>query len=256
MTLDQNVPNDLLIPPQRLGSLLAGARVKRGYTVAEAARALGAPWDPVHLLEVETGQRLLFDSQICELATLYGVDTSALVPDRTHLVIDVDDALMRTGDHVVDLRNGDRERREVLGRYLALLYTVRQIPPGQTMPLRAGDLDVLSGFLAVAHADLEDELERMMLDGGSFVRSRSLRFRNRVVLPAVGVIVAVTTAGLLLLVGADDADGSTSVPPASGAAAVGDGSDADPAASEVEIGQAVVQERDEHGRPGPVVPRD
>lgn len=252
MTTSDHVPYDLLVPPQRLGALLAGARLERGLTLHEASEQLGEPWTTVDLLEVETGRRPLLDPQIEQLAQIYGVDTTGLIPERSRLVIDLDDATMTSGDHVVDLGKGSVERREVLGRYLAMVYTMRDRRPGTAVPLRVEDLTLLQGLLDVPRRDLVVELERMMLDERAFVEPRMSRLVGRVLLPAVGVIVAATTAGLLLFVATDDGTvgASTGAPGESRPDAVPTEQD------EVEIGRAVVQERMPDGSPGPVVPRD
>ncbi len=243
MTISDHVPNDLLVPPQRLGQLLAQARLGRGLTLPEASDALGAPWTTAELLEVETGRRPLLDPQIERIAELYDIDTTTLIPARSRLAIDLEDATMRSGEHVVDLRGGSVERREVLGRYLAMVYTMRDTRPGTAVPLRVDDLDLLERVLEVSGRDLVAELERLMVDERAFVQPRMSRLRGRVLLPAVGVIVAATTAGLLLFVAADEE------PVGATTAATAD-------TVEVEIGDAVVQERRPDGTPGPVVPRD
>lgn len=71
------------------------------------------------------------------------------------------------------------------------------------------------------------------------------RLRNRILIPAVDLIVAATTVGLLVLV-TNDSDAA----PAQGR----DGVNA-PTAVETEIGNAVVQERLPDGTPGPVQTR-
>lgn len=252
MTVSDHVPNDLLVPPQRLGALLARARLERGFTLVEASEALGEPWGTVDLLEVETGRRPVLDPQIEQLAALYDIDTASLVPERSRLVVDLEDASMRSGEHVVDLRGGDVERREVLGRYLAMVYSMRDVRPGSAVPLRDDDVALLEGVLSVPRALLVDELERMMVDERSFVEPRVSRLRGRVFVPAIGIVVAATTAGLLLFVAADDGTAGATV----GAPAGSEQEAEEPAAGEVEIGDAVVQERLPDGSPGPVVTRD
>ena len=83
----------------------------------------------------------------------------------------------------------------------------------------------------------------MMVDAGAVVEPRMRRLRGRVLIPAIGLVVAATTAGMLLLVNDSDA---TPAP---------DGTNA-PAVVETEIGDGVVQERLPDGSPGPVVVRD
>jgi len=115
-----------------------------------------------------------------------------------------------------------------------------------TVPLRTPDLEILGSALDRPADLLEAELLQMMVDGADLVQPRMLRLRNRILIPAVGLIVAATTVGLLVLV-TNDSDAA----PAQGR----DGVNA-PTAVETEIGNAVVQERLPDGTPGPVQTRD
>lgn len=237
------LPPESLLPPRRLGSLLAQARLSGGYSLIEASDALGEPWSPVELLEVETGRRPLLDPDLETLTELYGIETTSLIPDRSRLVIDLDEGLLGVGDTRVTLGGQSRQEREVLSQYLAMVYTMRELPPGCEVPLRSPDLSVLSTALDRPAELIEAELRQMMVDAASITEPRMARLRGRILIPAIGLVVAATTAGLLLLVSDSDAT------PAK------EGVDA-PAALDTEIGDAVVQERNADGTPGPVEVRD
>jgi hypothetical protein len=123
------------------------------------------------------------------------------------------------------------------------VYTMRDLRPGLSVPLRTPDLEVLSTALHRPTEELEAELRQMMVDAGTVVEPRMRRLRGRILIPAVGLIVAATTAGMLLLVNDSEA---TPAP---------DGTNA-PAAVTTDIGDAVVQERLPDGSPGPVEVRN
>ncbi|MDQ2678832.1 MAG: helix-turn-helix domain-containing protein [Actinomycetota bacterium] len=255
----RDLPAELLLPPKRLGALLAEARVDGGYSLTEAADALGETWSPLTLLEVETGRRPVMDPEVKSLTELYGIPTTTLIPERSHLVVDLTEGTLAAGDRTVRFESATVERREVLAQYLAMVYAMRDVRPGTAVPLREPDLEILEGVLEVPRRNVESELHSLMLSPDGPVAHRMGRLRGRLLIPVIGVVVAVTAAGTLLLVSGDsDASvvtttGDTeSVETPAGAEP---GADA-PASDEVEIGDAVVQERLPDGSPGPVVTRD
>lgn len=239
----EDLPPELLLPPKRLGSLLAEARLSGGYSLVEAADALGTNWSPVELLEVETGRRPVLDPDLEQLTELYGIATTSLIPERSRLVIDLDERVLGVGGQQVVLGGDVVQDREVLGQYLAMVYTMRDLRPGLSVPLREPDLEVLSSALERPTDELEAELRQMMVDAGAVVEPKMHRLRGRVLIPAIGLIVAATTAGVLLLVNDSDA-----TPAPEGANP--------PAAVTTDIGDAAVQERLPDGTPGPVQVRD
>lgn len=243
MQTDELTP-DVLVPPKRLGTLLAQARLAGGYSLIEAADALGEGWTNLELLEVETGRRPVLDPDLEVLTELYGIDTTSLIPERSELVIDLDEGVLGVGPHRMALGaetapvDAAAQHEQVLSQYLAMVYSMRDLRPGTNLTLRTPDLDVLATALSSPSERIEDELRAMMRDAG-IVEPRMRRLRGRVLIPAIGVVVAATTAGMLLLVSKD----STATPSGTGDVPV-------------EIGDAVTQERLPDGSPGPVVVRD
>jgi len=237
---------EVLLPPKRLGGLLAEARIIGGYSLTEAAEALGDVWTPVDLLEVETGRRPVMDADLAVLSGLYGIETTSLIPERSRLVIDLEEGVLGVGSRKIALGGAVAQEREVLTQYLAMVYAMRNVPVGRAVPLRTPDLAVLGTSLQRPVDEIEAELRQMMVDAVDLVEPRMHRLRNRVLIPAIGLVVAATTAGLLLLVSSD-----SDATPAAGR----DGANV-PAAVETEIGDAVVQERLPDGTPGPVQVRD
>lgn len=233
---------ELLVPPKRLGHVLAEARLAGGFSLEEAAQALGGQWTPLDLLEVETGRRLLQDPQVKEIAGLYEVPTSTLIPARSRLIVDITEGTLAVGGETVQFEQSEVERRDVLSRYLSMVYAMRDITPGKPVPLRLPDLEVLEGVFTTPRRDLEDELRELMVDRTGTVKHRTRTLRGRVMVPIAGILVAATTVGSLVLVSSKDSGA------AAGPTNAGDSVD-------IEIGTAVVQERLPDGTPGPVVPR-
>lgn len=253
----RDLPAELLLPPKRLGNLLADARVGGGYSLTEAADALGPTWNPVTLLEVETGLRPVMDPDIKSLTELYGIETTTLIPERSHLVVDLTEGTLGAGGEIVRFESDVVERREVLAQYLAMVYSMRDIKPGLAVPLREPDMEILQGVLGAPKADIESELRALMVSTNAGVGRRVDKLRGRLLIPVIGVVVAVTAVGTLLLVSNDsDAAVVNSTGAAQTTAVPGDSDVSASVGAETEIGEAVVQERLPDGTPGPVTPRN
>lgn len=238
---------ELLVPPRRLGALLASTRIDRGLSLAEAADALGEGWGSLDLLEVEAGRRPVTDDQILNLTSLYGIGTSDLVPARSHLVVDMQERTLAAAGRTVELGRGRVSRRQVLGRYLAMICAMRGIEPGEPMALRRDDLEVLAVLFGTTSEQIKVDLEAAVRNHHELVEPWSQRLKGRVMVPALGVVVAATAFGTLLL-----AAGDTGAQPA----LVVDDPLTPTTVAEVQIGDAVMQERLPDGTPGPVVIRN
>lgn len=177
--------------------------MERGLTVAEVCDEVGGSIDDLELLEIETGRRSITDEDLVALADLYGLKTSSMIPGRSRLVIDLDEGVIDADGATADLSDA-AQRRDVLSRYLALVYTMRGKEPGTTITLRIADLDVLAEALGCDRRSVEDELVSLMVATPEPVRKRFRLLRGRTVVPVVGVLVASTTAGALVLTDAKD----------------------------------------------------
>jgi transcriptional regulator with XRE-family HTH domain len=194
-------PTTSLVPPRRLGALLRQARLSSGRELGELATRSGL--SIVELDDVEHGRRELDEPTLTALVDSYGIPGSGLVPERSQLVIDLDDgriAVNRT-DVDVDPAFGPDA---VLTRYLALVYRLRSLPIGTPLHLRDVDLDVLSTALALGTGDIDARLHRLM-DSRSDVVADQRRIRRQLLFPLVGVVIAATGVGTLVLVSDRDA---------------------------------------------------
>lgn len=251
-----------LVPPRRLGRLLAEARLDKGLTVADVCAELGGSIEDIELLEIETGRRAVDDTDLKTLADLYGLRTTSMVPSRSQLVIDLDEGLIEADGTTASVASGDdaADRQEVLSKYLALVYSMRGREPGATITLRLGDLDVLAEALESDRRTVEDELVALMTVTPEPVKKRFRLLRGRTVVPVVGVLVASTTAGALVLTEAKDSSAAELERPAAEQTVTqrpvttitGDS----PANPTVVIDDAAFQERNPDGTPGEVQIRD
>lgn len=141
---------------------------------------------------------------------LHRVEPSEVVPGRAELVIDLDEGTVSAGPWSAAVPSDGTDPDEVLTRYLALLYEMRDLDPGTPIPLRSLDVSVLSRALTLPALDVEQRLQVLMTpDDGRVERMRRLLSR-RLLVPAAGVVVAATAAGVLVLLpGTSPADGAT-----------------------------------------------
>ena len=235
-----------LVPSWRLGHLLRQARDHDGLTLAEvAARSQGE--DVERLAAIERGEVALNERELEQIVALYAVDPAELVPGRTDLVVDLDQHRLATAGHTQPLAGTAPTADEVLASYLSLVYTLRQARPGSRVPLRQSDLDVLARALALATPDVESRLVGLMATPSELVRERFRFLRTRMLLPAAGVLVAVTVAGAIVV---SSRSGDATPPTTTTAVATPPAGTVDTA---VHIGGAATQTRNPDGTPGPVV---
>jgi transcriptional regulator with XRE-family HTH domain len=199
-----------LVPTWRLGSLLHDARERHGRTLDEVAAASDR-FDASGLADLEAGARPLSDDDLQYVVSLYGVDPDALVPGRTDLVVDLDENRLATAGHTQPLAGTAPTADEVLASYLSLVYTLRSATPGTRVPLRDADLDVLARALALASPEVEHRLEGLMAHPTVELETQSRLLRARVLVPAAGILVAITVAGALIV--SSRSDHTTPAPP-------------------------------------------
>lgn len=236
-----------LVPPRRLGSLLSAARAGRGLTLDDVAEASAGRFTTARLSSIETGCVVLDDRQLDSVAHLYGMATTDLVPSRSRLTVDLAEGVVNVDGRRTDLPPA-AGHDEVLSSYLGLVYSMREARHGTKITLRAEDLDVLGRVLDMGPDTVESDLVALMRDVDDHPSWRDRLLRPRVLLPAAGILVVFCGVGALLMVPGDPASpvGPT-VPVRSEAPAA--------VSVPVDIGNAVVQERDANGNPGPVIIR-
>ena len=189
-----------LVPPRRLGALLRQSRVAAGQSLESLARP---DLTVVDLDDIEHGRRLVDDELLQRLVGLYGVEDANLLPERSQLVIDLDEGRIAIDES--DLETGELSGADaVLARYLALVYHLRELPLGSAIALRDLDLDVLSSALELGTDEVTRRLQGLMEDEDAIARDQR-RIRRRMLLPLVGVVIAAVSGGALLLVAESDA---------------------------------------------------
>jgi hypothetical protein len=277
-----------VVPARRLAKLLTEARRHQDESVTALAERSGGAFTPDDLLAIERGAHELDDDTVRRVVELYEVDPGVLALERSRLEIDLDERRVRTGTHEEPFSAPTAD--EVLTTYLSLVYTMRHATPGTPLPLRDADISVLGRVLELTSTDVESRLVDLMADPDDEVRTRHRWLRRRVLVPAAGVLVAVTAIGSLVLVSSNDDHGADEpvvpvttsaieqptvslIPPvvmerdpsgqpgpqvtigADGGAVVAPDSSGAPVTTAVDIGDAIVMERGPGGEPGPQVTR-
>lgn len=230
-----------LVPPRRLGGVLSGVRSARGLTLEEVAEATSGRFSVAALAAAERGVARLDDGSLRFLADVYGLDTVRAVPQRSTLVIDLDEGFLA----VADRRSGLTEvssRPEVLARYLALVHSMRGTSPGDRLAMRVEDVAVLGRALSADPDEIAVDLDSLMVDPTPQVERRFALLQRRVLIPSCGVLLACVAAGALVMVsGSDPSTVDPSPPPVSGATSSPREGSGAPVPTE--IGTPTVQER-------------
>jgi len=182
---------------------------------------------------------------------------------RSHLVVDLEEGRLWVEETAREERvPPDAPRREVLARYLTMVYALRGIDPGTYITMRADDLDTLGAALRAGTRSIRNDLASLMDEPDGQMAWRTRLLSKRFLVPAAGLLVAVCGVGALILTSGDadqaGADaGRTAVSSPFSIVATTQPATAEPAATNqpAVVGPASVQERDASGAPGEVVVR-
>src|ERR1700686_2175513 len=141
--------------PKDVGRNLRQVRKQQGLSRGAAARSAGLPRRG--LAQYEGGKVQVPESDLWCLAGSCGVDVSELLPRRKPLHVSPDLSTISTGDTIRHLR-GPAEPEGVLREYLAMIYELRNLPPGSPVPLRQPDLTALADALGGTPDTIEHRL--------------------------------------------------------------------------------------------------
>ena len=202
------------------------ARRRAGLRPGDALAALGNRVSVVQIEAHERGELWLDDQDVRILVSLYGLQLDALVPQRVRLVIDREEGMIGIGTarHPISPTMGDDE---ILIRYLALVYLLRDVKPGRFFVPRTNDLFLLGEALERSPDVVRRELEGHMSGSKDGIDTTSKSVLQRLSAPGLGLLVGLTSIGALLLM------------PTGGTRDQGGG-----ASSTGRIGTAIVYERD------------
>jgi transcriptional regulator with XRE-family HTH domain len=162
--------------PKRVGRQLRHVRRKQGLSRAEVARSAGLTRR--ELAAYERGRVEIPDSDLWCLAGSCGVDVGELLPQRDELRIDSDLSSLAIGDSIRHLRE-PAEPDALLREYLAMIYELRNLPPGSAIPLRESDLSTLADALGGSPEAIESRLVELI----GVNRDEAVRLRAMILPP-------------------------------------------------------------------------
>jgi len=174
--------------PTSVAQRLRDARQRAGLTLDAASSAAGLL--PSCMTALEDGRRRPLPAEVDRLARAYGADLSDLMPVRRP--VEVDAGRICVAGQSRRLRAGADER-EVYAAYLFLLYAVRGATPGQRIPLRSSDVELLMQVVGEDAATIERRLvQHMGCTPGEATLLRSVLLRHRALTVAVGAAAALS----------------------------------------------------------------
>jgi len=171
------------------------------------ARRSNGMFTPSYLENVERGRVSLDDGIIEHLVGLYEVDARPVVPQRSELIVDIDRQQLKVGATAISFDS--LRAKDVLERYVSMIYVLRGQEPGSDLVLRDRDLGVLSSSLGYTESDLRLEIQGLIAAPDSVRRAQAISKRKIVL--AAGVLVGLTAVGSLVLVGGMSNDAPTEV---------------------------------------------
>ena len=221
---------------------LGAARAHAGLTLDAAAAETGLLRS--YLAALETGRRRPLPGEVDRLARAYGADLSDLLPARRP--VEVGAGRITIADQSRRLRDA-ADDREVYAAYLFLLYAVRGAAPGQRVPLRSSDVELLMQVVGDDAETIEHRLVHLMgctpQEAG---RLGGVLLRHRALTAAVGAAAALSWVAVATPGAPVDAPrpAQVSATPISGEAGSAAYFDVDASAEEIEVPAHVQDELD------------
>jgi len=177
-------------PSSSVAERLRNAREHAGLTLDAVSFTTGLLRSYVAALEA--GRRRPLPAEVDRLARAYGADLSDLLPVRRPVEVDAAAGRITVDGRERRLRDA-ADQREVYAAYLFLLYAVRGAAPGQRIPLRSSDVELLMQVVGEDAETIEQRLVQLMgCTPEEATRLRSVLLRSRAVTAAVGATAALS----------------------------------------------------------------
>jgi hypothetical protein len=170
-----------------------------GLSTAEVANALSGELSSQEVRLLEAGRLRPTELQVRALAELLHLPLERVVPLRVRLVVDPDQGQMVSGGTVATFVP-HAEVDEILLSYLGCVTVCRQLRPGTYIAPRADDLEVLSIVMEETVSWVRQRLVILCRQERDELRMRTRAMSQQSALPGLGLFVAFTPVGGLLLV--------------------------------------------------------
>jgi transcriptional regulator with XRE-family HTH domain len=159
-----------------------------GLTLDAAAKRTGLLRS--YIAALEAGRRRPLPREVDRLAGAYDADLSDLLPARQPVEV-VGERIVVAGQSRL-LRDA-ADDREVYAAYLFLLYAVRGATPGQRVPLRSSDVQLLMQVVGEDAETIERRLVELMgCSPGEATMLGSVLLRHRALTAAAGAAAALS----------------------------------------------------------------
>ncbi len=199
-----------LVPTSRFGALLSAQRREQHLELAKLAESSGGSLTVRDLQQIERGRFQLDDDLTLQVADLYGLQPGSVMPERKELIVDFDHHFIDTSGKTMNLGSGDD--KEVLSRYLTLVYSMRGQEPGTPLAFREKDLQTLSQVLELTYDTVEVVLNELIENHADELKDRGSVLREKLIIPGAGILVAALSVGSLVFVGASEVENNTQQP--------------------------------------------
>jgi hypothetical protein len=199
-------PRPLLDPTDpavaaRLARLLTSHRKQRGWSLRHMSKLSEGTWSVRDLRAAEDGRWSLDQGNFADLAALYEVDVTPVLPQRTPLVIDK--GLVSIGAMASTFSVGNTD--SLLKSYLLLVRRMRGQKRVAVVDLRRADLQVLATYLELDAEIVSARLGELMGVTAAQRTSMSLMFTT-------GTAVIVLTSAIGIASTSQAPSGSINVP--------------------------------------------
>lgn len=122
--------------------------------------------------------------------------TTNTLPPRQPLKVDLNHNFITIADSELPTGNSSNPD-DILARYLAIIYNLRNTPIGDPISFRQLDLEVLSAALELDITETEAKLQQLV-DNKQNVMAVANTFRSRFITSAAAIILAVCAGGMLV----------------------------------------------------------
>ncbi len=188
--------DESLVSPVRLGQFLRARRRDLNLDIWDMVIRSSRQFSPEDIEAFESGRRQPSDAEALLLKSIYAPDTDGVLPRRMRLVLELDRRRLRVGEHSKRFnRRGLQKPDLILERYLKLVYAMRSARSGTRVPLRTADIDTLAQALGLSSDQVASTLNTLMAQ----TDWTDQLLTRKVVFPALGVLVASTSVGTLVL---------------------------------------------------------
>jgi hypothetical protein len=186
-----------LVSARRLGAALHAQRIAGGTTLTALSRRCDGWWTPDELLDVERGAIDLDDASVVSLCRLYGLPGRGLAePADLELVLD------RSGTADVERATGVEEPPSRRPEPADVALT-RLVALAELVGVAAAEVgrwnSLLSDALSIPEPEVASTLASLHGDPDQLESVREC-LADRIVVPAVGLLVAESAVGSLVLV--------------------------------------------------------